>query len=427
MEKENSIKYLPRIIENTLKKQLKAAGCVVIEGPKWCGKSTTAKRFAKTVVELQRKKVKEQYLLYLNHAEEKILEGEKPKLFDEWQNIKELWDLIRYDVDNNKGAGRFILTGSSVPVEDPDRHSGIGRMVKLVMRPMSLWESGESTGVVSISKLFEGEHTIPFVESRISFSQLAFLICRGGWPETLDKDEETALLLAENYHAALIEEDITKVDDIKRNPERASKVLYSYARNISSLATNQTIQLDCSESPRELIDDKTLSSYTNALRKLFVIEDTPPWAPHMRSKTAIRSSNKRQFVCPSIAVASLGANPESLMNDTNTMGLLFESLAIRDLRVYAQALGGKVYHYRDSGGLEVDAIIQLKNKDWAGIEIKLGNHQIEEGATNLKILAGKIDTTKTKPPRFLMVLTGHGSAYRRDDGIFVIPIGCLRD
>ena len=416
--------YLSRLIEEKLQRQMKAAGCIVIEGPKWCGKSTTAKRFAKTAIELQDPLVLELYRTYASTSGKKLLEGEKPMMFDEWQTIPKLWDFIRHDIDSQGGRGKYILTGSAKPLEDPDRHTGTGRFAKIIMRPMSLWESQESTGEISLKQLFGGSHDIGG-NAKLNLDKIAFVICRGGWPEAICDDAETALLVASNYFQLLIESDITNVDDIKRNPERARKILRSYARHISCAATNKTIQDDVASG--DTIDDKTLTSYTNALRKLFVIEDVLAWSPRLRSKTAIRSSSKRQFVDPAIAVAALGASPKDLFNDINTFGLLFESLCIRDLRIYAEALGGTVYYFQESRGFEVDAIVHLNNGDWGAVEIKLGGNYIDDAAKNLLKFRDKIDETHMKAPKFLMVLTGRSYAYRRPDGVLVVPIGCLKD
>jgi len=417
--------YLPRLIDDKLEKQLKASGCVVIEGPKWCGKSTTAKRFSKTAVELQRTKVFELYRTYLTTEDENVLKGERPILFDEWQKLPEIWDLIRWDIDTNGGRGQYILTGSARPKEDKKRHSGTGRITTITMRPMSLYESRESTGEVSLRDLFGG---IPSISgnSAVTFNRLAYLVCRGGWPEAVGDDDETALLIAENYYRSLTDTDITDVDEIKRNPDRARKILRSYARQISSFASNTTIQNDVAAVDGTL-DDKTLSSYSNAFRKLFVIEDLPAWSPELRSKAVIRTADKRQFVDPSIAAAALGASPQDLINDLNSFGLLFEGLCIRDLRIYADRIGGSVHQYHDSSGLEADAIVHLKNGEWGAVEIKLGGDMIDKAAENLLRFVQKVDTDSMKKPRFLMVLTGLNYAYRRSDGVYVVPIGCLKD
>ena len=417
--------YMPRLIDDTVEKQLKAVGCVVIEGPKWCGKSTTAKRFSKSVVELQRAKVLEKYQTYMSTEDENVLKGEKPILFDEWQKLPELWDHIRWAVDTYGGRGQYIMTGSAKPVEDKDRHSGTGRMAKVVMRPMSLFESMESTGEVSLGDLFR---SVPKISgnSKVTFNRIAYLVCRGGWPESVGSDEEAALLMAKNYFTSLTDTDITKVDDIKRDPKRARKILRSYARNTSSFASDTTIRNDVM-STNGTLDDKTLASYLNAFRKLFVIEDIEAWSPKLRSKTTIRTSDKRQFVDPSIAAAALGASPNDLIKDLETFGFLFEGLCIRDLKVYTDKLGGSVNQYRDSSGLEADAIIHLNNGDWGAVEIKLGGNEIDEAAKNLLKFKERVDTDAVREPKFLMVLSGLDYAYRRPDGVYVVPIGCLRD
>ena len=417
--------YLPRLIEEKIQDQMEATGCIVIEGPKWCGKSTTAKRFAKTVVELQMPKTFERYKVFATTSEGRLLEGEKPLMFDEWQKIPELWDYIRHDLDNNGGRGKFLLTGSAKPIEDPNRHSGAGRMAKIIMRPMSLWESGESSGQISLKDIFAGNHKISG-DSKINFEQIAYVICRGGWPEVIGDSEKVALRVASNYYQLLTDDDITDVDKIKRDPERARRILRSYARNISSLASNKTIKLDIARND-SVMDEKTLASYMNALRKLFVIEDVLPWTPFLRSKTTIRAANKRQFVDPSLAAVALGATPNDLLNDMNTFGLLFESLCVRDLRIYADKLNGTVYHYHDTNGLEADAIVHLNNGDWGAVEIKLGGNHINDAAANLLKLKNRIDEVRMKAPKFLMVLTGLNYGYCRPDGVLVVPIGCLKD
>jgi predicted AAA+ superfamily ATPase len=355
----------------------------------------------------------------------KLLEGEKPMLFDEWQKILSLWDFIRDDIDTNGGRGQYLLTGSAKPTEDGNRHTGTGRFAKVRMRPMSLWESGDSSGQVSLSGLFGSVQSIGG-DSNLNFDKIAELICRGGWPESVGEDDRVASLIARNYYASLTDSDITDVDGIKRNPERARRIMRAYARNVSSLASDKTIMDDISSNDSSL-DVKTFGSYANALRKLFAIEDVPAWSPKLRSKTAMRSSDKRQFADPSIAAAALGAGSTDIMDDINTMGLLFESLCTRDLRVYAERLDGKVYHYRDNDGLEADAVVHLNNGDWGAIEIKLGGNEIDKAAENLIKLKGKIDTDGMREPKFLMVLTGLSYAYRREDGVCVVPIGCLRD
>ena len=422
---ENMKKYLPRLIETVIEDQMRAAGCIVIEGPKWCGKSTTAERFSKTVVKLRNPNVFKKYEILASLDGEKLLEGERPVLFDEWQKIPSVWDFIRDDLDTNGGRGQYLLTGSAKPKNDSKRHTGTGRFAKIRMRPMSLWESGHSSGQISLKGLFDQKNSM-VGDSDLNFETIADLICRGGWPESVGEEDRVALLLARNYYKLLTDADITDVDEIKRNPERAKRIMRAYARNISSLATEKTIIDDVTSNDISM-DTKTFGSYTDAFRKLFAIEDVPAWSPKLRSKTTMRTSDKRQFVDPSIAAAALGANPKDITDDVETMGLLFESLCTRDLRVYADKLGGNVYYYRDKNGLEADAIVHLDNGCWGAIEIKLGGNEIDGAAENLIKLKNKIDTDGMREPRFLMILTGLNYAYRRPDGVLVVPIGCLRD
>ncbi|MDR3293959.1 MAG: DUF4143 domain-containing protein [Clostridiales bacterium] len=417
--------YLNRLSEKKIREAMDAIGAVVIEGPKWCGKSTTGARFAKTIVKLQDPITFKNYKAYANTSRSVLLRGEKPLMFDEWQKIPDLWDFIRLDVDETSEAGQYILTGSAKPIEDKNRHSGTGRFAKVVMRPMSLWESEESSGEVSLGKLFDGEHQI-YGKSKTTFEKYAYLVCRGGWPESLFKTDKQALMLAREYYNSLVTTDIVDVDGIKRNPARAKAVLRSYARNISSLATYKTIHDDLLRN-EDTFDDMTLTSYINAFEKLFVVENVTAWLPRLRSKTAMRVSDKKQFVDPSIAAIALDANPNDLISDLNTFGLLFESLCVRDLRVYSQSLNGEVHHFRDLKGFEVDAIVHLDSGKWGAIEIKLGGNQIDEAAANLLKLKEKVDTERMSEPSFLMVLTGTPNAYLRPDGVLVVPIGCLKN
>lgn len=419
--------YLPRLIDDTIHKALLTNGCVVVEGPKWCGKSTTAERFAKTIVKLQKPSIFRQYKALADIGDEKLLSGEKPILFDEWQKIPDLWDTIRAEIDETNAKGAFLLTGSAKPTEDKDRHSGIGRIKKIKMRTMSLWESRESTGEVSLATLFSNPLKISGVNN-YKLSDIAFLICRGGFPSSvLQQNKQLALEDAKEYINTLLKRDITDVDDIKRNPQRARVILRSYARHISTSAAMQTILRDI-EVQYIAEDIKTIYSYINAFEMLFVIEETESWSPRLRSKAVVRTTNTRHFSDPSFATAVLGASPNDLLNDLQTFGLVFENLVMRDLKIYTDMLGGTVYNYRDSSGLEADAIIHLNNGEWGLIEIKLGGEQlINEGAANLIKLRDKIDYKIMKKPSFLAVITAVDQfAYRRADGVFVIPIGCLK-
>lgn len=420
-------KYYDRLIDKSFDLALKTAGCVVVEGAKWCGKSTTSKRFAKTIIELQRPNTYKIYKLYSDSGDEALLNGEKPLMFDEWQKIPDLWDYIRAEVDVLGGKGHFILTGSAKPLENEGRHTGIGRMKKLVMRPMSLFESKESIGSVSLGDLFMDNMQISGKEEK-SLNDIAFLVCRGGWPEAVTiLDSVIALKIAKDYVSSLIETDIVEVDGIRRNASRARAILKAYARNISTPAKLQTLQKDM-QTNNETIDVRTIESYINALKKLFILEDIEAWSPRLRSKAILRTADTRQFTCPSIAASVLDANPTDLINDLNTFGLLFESMCIRDLRIYAESLDGKVYNYRDSRGLEADAIIHLDNGKWGAIEIKLGGEEaIDKAAKSLMALKESVDLDVMKQPIFLMVISATGYAYKRTDGVLVVPIGCLKN
>jgi len=417
-------RYLNRLIETVITSELSAIGCVAIEGPKWCGKSTTAERFAKTIIKLQDPIVFRQYAGFATTSKEHLLAGEKPLMFDEWQKIPDIWDFVRASIDDTGESGQYILTGSAKPVEDRLRHSGTGRIAKITMRPMSLWESGDSTGEVSLKDLFDGKDAVSG-KSKLSLDDLAFVTCRGGWPEAVLKPAQ-ALMLTNSYFKSLVSTDIKDVDGIKRNQHRAKSVLRAYARNISSFATNVTIVDDIAANDSTM-DHKSFASYVSAFEKLFVIENVAAWSPELRSKSAIRTAHKRQFVDPSIAAVALGAKPKDLVNDLDTFGLFFESLCDRDLRIYAENLGGELYHYHDSDDLEADAIVHLSDGKWGAIEIKVGGNFIDAAAANLLKLKDKVDATSMSEPSFLMILTGVPTAYKRPDGVLVVPIGCLKN
>ena len=359
-----------------------------------------------------------------------LLSGETPRLIDEWQIAPSIWDSVRFEADHRGGFGHFILTGSSVPPSmDEIFHSGTGRFAKLTMRTMSLYESGDSTGEVSLADFFNPEAQQSIMgNSHIDIHRLAYLICRGGWPGALEMDEQDALASAFDYYDVVCDTDISRVDNVVRDPQRVRLLMRSYARHQGTMATVGTILADMKANEESSLSDNTVYDYIKALKKIFVIEDMPAWNPNLRSKTAIRTSDNRYFIDPSIATAALGVSPNDLINDLETMGLIFETLAIRDLRIYADALDGQVYHYRDKSGLECDAILHLRNGSYGLIEIKLGgDNLIEDGAANLKKLRDDIDTSHMQAPTFLMVLTGVGDfPYRRDDGVFVVPIGCLK-
>ncbi len=419
--------YLPRLIEHAITQSMKTNGCIVIEGPKWCGKSTTSERFAKSVVKLQKPATYKQYRILADIGDDNLLSGEKPLLFDEWQKIPELWDYIRNYVDEVSGKGLFILTGSAKPIADKERHSGIGRIKKIMMRTMSMWESNESSGEVSLGQLFNKNGNISG-KNKYQLKDIAHIICRGGFPSAvIEKNQEIVLNYAKDYVNALVANDITSVDDVKRNSKRARMILKSYARHISTAANMTTILKDV-EAAADIQDIRTVNSYLEAFVKLFVIDETESWTPKLRSKTAIRTTSTKHFVDPSIATAILDATPNDLMSDLNTFGLLFENLVLRDLKIYAQSLEGNVYNYRDKSGLEADAVIHLNDGRWGLIEVKLGGEKsINEGAETLIKLKDKIDQDKMSKPSFLAVITASDLfAYKREDDIYVIPIACLK-
>lgn len=422
--------YRPRIADGMLRRRLMGVGAVLIQGPKWCGKTTTAEQQAKSVVYMDDPEYMEQNVELASLSPKKLLAGATPRLIDEWQLAPQLWDTARFEVDHRDEEGQFIFTGSAVPTDtDKIHHSGTGRFAWLTMRTMSLYESGESTGEVSLGDLFSKPGVDIFGTNNLNIDSIAWLICRGGWPKATTINKEVALDMAYRYYEAVVNNDISRVDNVKRDTERAKRILRSIARNQCAQISVNTICADIENNDTASANRLTIASYIEALKKIFVLEDSLAWNPNLRSKTAIRSSETRYFSDPSIGIAALGIGPNDLINDLSTMGLFFESMCVRDLRIYADALEGSIYHYRDSKGLECDAVLHLRNGSYGLIEIKLGGEKnIEEGAKNLKRLASKIDTTKMKAPSFLMILTGTTKyAIRREDGVYVVPIGCLKD
>ena len=422
-------KYRKRIADEILMRKLEGKGAVLIEGPKWCGKTTTAEQLAASVLYMDEPETKEQNITMAELNPKRLLAGAVPRLIDEWQLAPKLWDAIRFEVDHRGELGQFVLTGSAVPPDTKEiTHSGTGRFTWLTMRPMSLYESGDSTGEVSLNELFTGKTEVDGA-STLSIERLAFLVCRGGWPQAVDMREEIALDQAMDYYEAVVHSDINRADNVQKNPDKVRRLMRSYARNQGGQVPNTVLAQDVSANDETPISEETVASYLNALRKIFVVEDMRAWNPNLRSKTAIRSSDTRYYVDPSIAAAALGIGPNDLINDLKTFGFLFETLCIRDLRVFADAINGEVYHYRDKDGQECDAVIHLRNGKYGLIEIKLGGEKlIEEGVKSLKAMADKIDTDKMNTPSFLMVLTGTGDfAYCRQDGVFVVPIGCLKN
>lgn len=432
MEMSN-FEYKKRIADGILEKKLKSSGAVLVEGPKWCGKTTTSEQHSNSVNYISDPVNLHRNMILAEVDINALLDGDKPLLLDEWQIIPQLWDAVRFAVDHSKGIGQFILTGSAVPVDAEEQkkinHTGTGRITTLRMRPMSLWESEDSNGEVSLEYLFDNPNAVIFSESGASIEDIAFLICRGGWPISTTLEKEYALETAFSYYKAVTEVDISRIDGVKRSTTRAKRLMRSLARHQGSQVTLSGIKSDMSSNDTESLDVDTISSYIEALKKIFVIEDMEAWNPNLRSKAAIRSADTRYFVDSSIATAALGVGPLDLINDLNTMGLLFETMAVRDLRVYAESLDGELFHYRDSNGLECDSVIHLRNGKYGLVEIKLGGQQlIEEGAKTLNKFASMIDVDKMKSPSFKMILTAVGNiAYRRDDGIYVVPISCLKN
>ena len=423
--------YKPRIADQILEDKLQAMGAVLIEGPKYCGKTTLGMQHAKSVLSMSDPDTKDQNMALAQTNISRLLQGDTPRLIDEWQIAPQFWDAVRNEVDKRGEDAQFILTGSAVPPDtDQIYHTGTGRMAWLKLRTMSLWESGDSSGDVSLGELFKSDIEVDG-HNDIDLDRLAFLTCRGGWPKAvLSKRPGSALMQAEEYFETVVRFDISRADGIARDEEIARRLMRSYARNQGSQATAGTILADIKMSEGGAINENTVYSYIKALKKIFVIEDAMAWNPNLRSKTAVRTSDTRYFTDPSISAAALGLGPEDLINDMKTFGFIFESLCIRDLRIYAEALKGKVYHYRDKNNLECDAVVHLRNGKYGLVEIKIGGHDlIEEGAANLVGLSRKIDTSKMNPPSFLMVMTGVGNyAYRRPlDNVLVVPAGCLKD
>lgn len=421
--------YKQRIADRMLKRRLAGVGAVLIEGPKWCGKTTTAVQQAKTVLYMDDPSQIKQNISMASINPSALLQGTTPVLIDEWQLAPKLWDAIRFEVDRKGQPGMYILTGSAVPAKTEDiNHSGTGRFAWLTMRPMTLYESGESSGDVSIGSLFANSDQVSGRNS-LTLEDVAYLICRGGWPYSTMVNKDLSLDQAKYYYDGVVRSDISRVDQVKRNSELVKRLMRSYARHQGTQATISTIAADISVNEETATDTKTVSSYIEALKKIFVIEDSAAWNPNLRSRSAIRTSDTRYFVDPSIAVAALGLGPDDLSSDLKTMGLFFEALCIRDLRVFADALDGQVYHFRDRTGLECDAVIHLRNGKYGLIEVKLGGDElIEEGAKTLKCLAQRIDTSRMPTPSFMMVITAVGKfAYRREDGVCIVPIGCLKD
>ena len=420
--------YKKRIADDILQRRLEARGAILLEGAKWCGKTSTAAQIAKSVLYMQNPAETKQNFAMMDLNPLELLKGKTPRLIDEWQLAPRLWDAVRFEVDQRGEFGQFILTGSAVPADISQLlHTGTGRIARMMMRPMTLFESGESTGQVSLGSLFEGETDISG-KTDMALDELAHVIARGGWPQAQGRPDSVALQQAADYFDAVVNMDISRVDNIERNPDRAVRLLRAYARSIGTQIKFASLARDIEANEASRVSDVTVYSYVNALKKIFVLEESPAWTPNLRSKTPVRTTETRYFTDPSIAVAAMGLGPRDLVKSLHTMGFFFENMAVRDLRVYAEALGGKVYHFLDKNGLECDAVVHLRNGDYGLIEIKLGGEQlIEDGAQSLERLASKLDIVRMNPPSFKMVLTGLGPyAYKRKDGILVVPLACLR-
>lgn len=426
--------YLKRIVDEDLQLRLDSVGATIIVGPKWCGKTTTAEQKAKSILRLNDPDMREAYIATAQTKPSNLLKGENPRLIDEWQEAPELWDAVRTSVDMRREPGLYILTGSTTIKKDNIHHSGTGRISRLKMYPMSLYESGESNGAISLSNLFNNPNLdIDGTQSQLDVNDLIFAACRGGWPSSLSlKTDKAKLFIAKDYVNNICESDISSIDKIERSPSKTRLLLRSYARNISTLATNASLINDINAN--ENMSESSFYEYLDALKRLYVIEDVEAWCPNIRSKTSIRSSNKREFIDPSIAVASLGLSPEYLETDLKTFGFIFECLCVRDLKAYSNSLGGKVSYYRDKFGLEADIVLHLDDGRYALIEVKLGSKEIEDGAKHLcelkKLIRQHNETeqqTKLREPDLLIVLTGGPIAYKREDGVLVVPIGSLKD
>ena len=403
-------------------------GAILIKGPKWCGKTTSAKQIAKSVLEMQNPDLQENYIELANTKPSLLLEGDKPRLIDEWQLVPKLWNAVRYSVDNIGLPNQYILTGSATPTEDDTIHSGVGRFAFITMKPMTLFESGDSNGKISLSNIVKGNRNIDGIKTDLTYERIAYVLCRGGWPNAINLPEKQALQIAKNYIDVLCHSDISRIDGVKRNPILAKAILKSYARQVSTIDSNQSLYDDVKANYSD-ISDRTIMDYLETLKKLYIIEEIEAWNPNIRSKTAIRTSSKKSMIDPSLAVAALDCSPKEIMLDIRTYGLLFENLVNRDLSVYVNAIGGTLKHYRDRYNLECDNIIHFDNGKYALVETKLGGTRIKEAEEHLLTLKKLIleNQPKIGEPEFLMIITGTDMAYTTENGIMIVPIGCLKD
>ncbi|MCL2521435.1 MAG: DUF4143 domain-containing protein [Erysipelotrichales bacterium] len=422
------MKYINRLVDREIQDKLETTGAIVIKGPKWCGKTTSAKQFTKSFLELQDPDLQENYLELAKTKPSLLLEGLKPRLIDEWQLAPKLWNAVRYSIDKSSLVSQFILTGSSTPTEDPTLHSGTGRFAIIKMKSMSLYESRESNGTISLSDILMGKKDIDGKVSNLTYEKLAYVLCRGGWPNSLKLDEKKALDVAKNYFDVLCESDVSRVDGVKRNPLLTKTILKSYARQIATIDSNKALFDDIKANYSD-ISERTIKDYLDVLKKLYIIEEVEAWNPNIRSKTAIRLAPKKTMVDPSLAVSALGSSPKDLMLDVKTFGVLFENLVNRDLSIYANSIGGYLRHYRDRFGLECDNVLHFDNGKYALIEVKLGGHRIKEAEENLHKLKRLIVENEPRlgHPEFLMVITGTDLAYTTETGVLVVPLGCLKN
>lgn len=420
--------YIKRIVDDEIKNKLSYTGAILIKGPKWCGKTTSAKQIAKSVLEMQNPDLQENYIELANTKPSLLLEGDKPRLIDEWQLAPKLWNAVRYSVDSTGLTNQYILTGSATPNEDPNLHSGVGRFAFITMKPLSLYESGESNGKISLLDILNGKRDIDGIRTSLDYEKIAYVLCRGGWPNSLHLPEKEALEIPKNYIDVLCESDISRIDGTKRDPNLARAILKAYARAVSTIDSNQTICNDIRANYAD-ISDKTINDYLSVLKKLYVIEEIEAWNPNIRSKTSIRTSPKKSMIDPSLAVAALGCSPKDIMMDIRTFGLLFENLVNRDLSIYVNSIGGVLKHYRDRYDLECDNVIHFNNGKYALVETKLGGVRIKEAEEHLITLKNLIleHEPKLGAPEFMMIITGTDMAYTTDNDILVVPIGCLKN
>lgn len=420
--------YIKRIVDKEIDDKLAVMGAILIKGPKWCGKTTSAKQKAKSILEMQNPDLQENYMELANTKPSLLLEGEKPRLIDEWQLAPKLWNAVRYSVDNIGLPNQYILTESATPIEDDSLHSGVGRFAFVTMKPLTLFESGESNGKISLKNILNGDKKIDGIQSELTYEKIAYLICRGGWPSSLSLPENQALDIAKNYIDVLCESDISRIDGVKRDPFLARTILKAYARQVSTIDSDKSLYDDVRANYSD-VSERTISDYMNVLKKLYIIEEIEAWNPNIRSKTAIRTSPKKSMIDPSLAVAALGCSKEDIMLDVKTYGLLFENLVNRDLSVYVNSIGGNLKHYRDRYGLECDNVIHFSDGRYALIEIKLSGSKIKEAEEHLLTLNKLIleSSQNLKQPEFLMIITGTDMAYTTEKGVLVVPIGCLKD